>query len=85
MKKLAIALTITALAFSPALAKTKQQQKSIAPQGDEAYAYAPDNGATPMPGQFTPGVYQFGVYQGWDPDPSIRFQLMRVPNGQNVD
>jgi len=30
-----------------------------------------------MPGSIHSGVYQFGVYQGWDPDPSIRFQLSR--------
>lgn len=92
MKKLAIALAVTALAASPALAKSKQQQKSAAApqadsyntQSDEAYAYAPQNGATNAPGM-RPGVYQYGVYQGWDPDPNIRFQLLRVPNGQNVD
>lgn len=91
MKKLAIALAITALAASPALAKSKQQQKSAALQADsyttqseDAYAYAPANGASNAPGM-RPGVYQYGVYQGWDPDPNIRFQLLRVPNGQNVD
>jgi hypothetical protein len=92
MKKLSIALAIVALAVSPAFAKTKQQQKSMAPQGDiskaqseDANAYALENGAYAGPSGLTPGVYQFGVYQGWDPDPSIRFELMRVPNGQNVD
>lgn len=42
--------------------------------GSDAYAFAPDGTAGPQP-----GVYSFGKYRGWDPDPNIRLQLLRDP------
>jgi len=77
MKKLALALAIVVLATSPALAKkyhkrtTDEVNEQMARQayasvGDHAYnsPYA---------------VYAFGQYQGTDPDPFIRLQLLRDP------
>ena len=35
--------------------------------------------AVPQPNGCSPAVYQYGKYVGQDPDPSIRFQLLRDP------
>ncbi len=84
MKKLAIALAITVLAASPAFAKSKHPQKDMTQTvGDpaDAYAYVPANQSQPrLRGEDTPqSVYAFGLYQGADPDPFIRQQLLRDP------
>jgi hypothetical protein len=84
MKKLAIAFAITALAVSPALAKTKHQQKDLTqttsdPPGEAAYAYAPGDQPQMQGRSATISVYAYGRYQGADPDPNIRFQLFRDP------
>jgi hypothetical protein len=64
MKKFLTAVALAALASSPALAKTHH---STAPTADEAYASsaAPD------------AVIEDGQVVGADPDPSIRFQILR--------
>ena len=33
----------------------------------------------PQPNGCSPAVYQYGQYVGQDPDPNIRFQLLRDP------
>jgi hypothetical protein len=82
MKRLAIALAIAALTAAPAFAKSKPSQKNETPAAGnpaDAYAYAP-NGRAPLAGQNTSqSVYVNGQYQGADPDPFIRLQLMRDP------
>jgi hypothetical protein len=81
MKKLVIALALVSLAASPALAK-KYHKRVIADPAyqaaDQAYAYAPDHTYDASPGISQP-VYAFGQYQGADPDPFIRLQLLRDP------
>lgn len=82
MKTIAVALAIVALAASPAFAKTKQHQKTMqqnyvtSAESDNSYALA--NDAYTASGRRA-GVYPYGAYQGWDPDPAIRLQLMRDP------
>jgi len=45
--------------------------------GRGSYAAAPESGAIAATG----GLYENGDYVGWDPDPNIRFQLLRDPKG----
>ena len=84
MKKLAIALAITTLAITPAFAKSKHSQKSTTqttgdPSGSDAYAYAPADQSQMRGHDVSQTVYAFGQYQGADPDPNIRLQLLRDP------
>lgn len=53
--------------------------------GYEAYAAAPDDYAAVPDDTEAPqaGVYSYGRYRGWDPDPGIRFQLRRDTNDGN--
>lgn len=79
MKKLIVtAIAFALLATTSALAQTSRTrtQAPVATQrpnystGYEAYASVPGSNGQP-------GVYAFGRYLGWDPDPNIRFQLRR--------
>ena len=82
MKKLLLATAaLTALAATPAFAKTHHSATTMsADPADEAYAAAPASGVTAQ----GPGIYAYGKYAGWDPDPNIRFQLLRDP-GDLID
>jgi hypothetical protein len=82
MKKLLLAtVALTALAASPAFARTHHSATPMsADPADESYAAAPASGVTAQ----GPAVYAFGQYAGWDPDPNIRFQLLRDP-GDLID
>lgn len=78
MKKFVIgASLILAMAATPALAKTHTHVTA-----DQAYAAsnepvtADESGLTAK----GPEVISFDQYRGWDPDPNIRFQLLRDPN-----
>lgn len=77
MKKLLLmSVALMALAATPAFAKTHHSAKPMsADPADASYATAPASGITAQ----GPAVYSFGQYAGWDPDPNIRFQLMRDP------
>jgi hypothetical protein len=87
MKKLVIALALASLVASPALAKKYHKQVTtdasdqVADQGyagNQAYAYAPGyNGSVGT--SYPNPVYAYGQYQGADPDPNIRLQLLRDP------
>jgi hypothetical protein len=83
MKKFIIgsSLMLAALAASPAFAATIHQSRVSASQAyPEAYdANASADRDLTVPG---PAVYSNGQYAGWDPDPNIRFQLMRDPGAQ---
>lgn len=89
MKKILIALTLAAVATSPALAKKSQKQQQMADNPDylyayQAYAWVPtENGRKAR----TESVWLNGEYLGADPDPFIRSQMRRDPpdllnNGQ---
>jgi len=73
---------IMALAATPALAKTYRAQ-SAADQANAAAINEPitaDGSGLTVKG---PAVISFDQYRGWDPDPNIRFQLLRDPNLAN--
>lgn len=86
MKKFTIvgSLMLAAFAATPALAATHHSRAPVSQsysQGYEANASA-DRGLTVS----GPAVYSVdGQYAGWDPDPNIRFQLMRDPNTQGAN
>jgi hypothetical protein len=93
MMKLMIGLALVAATTTPALAESYHSRASNNSQASAAasdsYGKTGDGAYAAAPGAFTngmgPGVYQYGVYAGWDPDPSIRHQLQRIEAGQNVD
>jgi hypothetical protein len=72
------------LAADPALARSKvkracaDQPVPSAMNGLAQYLLVPTNRA-PQPNGCAPPVYAYGKYVGQDPDPNIRFQLMRDP------
>jgi hypothetical protein len=76
MTKLFLALAVVLLATSPALAKKHQKPMTADPNNEAslAYAYVPERTYN-----YPTAVYAFGQYQGADPDPFIRQQLMRDP------
>jgi hypothetical protein len=80
MKKLAFAtsLVLAALAASPSFAATRHTSATA----EQSYAAVNNEPITAEGGLTTrePAVIANDVYRGWDPDPSIRFQLLRDPN-----
>ena len=94
MKKLMITtMALATLAATPTLAQDYRTRPRAAPMasdsyyrgagpnygsyygaGYDAYASVPDSTTGPQP-----GVYNYGKYLGWDPDPNIRLQLLRDP------
>ena len=74
------------LAAEPALARSKHKAKDVCANqpvpsvmnGLAHYLLVPTNQA-PQPNGCAPPVYAYGKYVGQDPDPNIRFQLMRDP------
>ena len=85
MKPTFLVLMATAVAIAiagPALARSKHP-KHAAHCVDRPYEFSwgfllPGQPA-PQPNGCAPPVYQHGGYVGQDPDPNIRFQLMRDP------
>ena len=63
----------TMAAPAPASPQTQRAWRN----GRGAYAAVPGTGAIAT----TRSLYQNGDYVGWDPDPNIRFQLLRDPKG----
>ncbi len=84
MKKFIIASALAVAAFSatPTFAATVHHARVSASQAyPEAYdANASADRDVTAAG---PAVYSNGQYAGWDPDPNIRFQLMRDPGAQD--
>ncbi len=80
MKKFIIgtSLALAALVATPAFAATRHARVSAVPAYPEAY----DGNAASQSGLTVngPAVFSNGQYAGWDPDPNIRFQLMRDPD-----
>lgn len=81
MKKLMIGLALTAAAVTPGFAAGYQYRAADTTVGGPtiaagagAYAYAPEV-AMPAPG----AVFVNGEYQGADPDPQVRLNLLRDP------
>ena len=86
MKKFTIvgSLMLAAFAATPAFAATHHARASASPSYAAAYdANASADRDLTVSG---PAVYAVdGQYAGWDPDPNIRFQLMRDPNTQGAN
>ena len=72
MNKYLLAVALSGLAASPALAATAHQRADSA---NAAYDYALPN---------TDTVVANGKILGADPDPAIREQLLREPNTANI-
>jgi len=74
------------LAADPALARAKHKAKAACADqpvpsvvnGLGRYLLVPTDRA-PQPNGCAPPVYAYGKFVGQDPDPNIRFQLMRDP------
>ena len=74
------------LAADPALARAKHMGKAACADqpvpsvtnGLARYLLVPADQA-PQPNGCAPPVYAYGKYVGQDPDPNIRFQLLRDP------
>jgi len=82
MKKLLLAsVALTALAATPAFARTQHSATMSADPANESYAAAATSGVTAQ----GPAIYAFGRYAGWDPDPNIRSQLLRESGDQTPD
>jgi hypothetical protein len=83
MKKFVIASALAVAAFSatPTFAATTHHTRV---QATQAYPEAYDANASADRDLTVggPAVYSNGEYAGWDPDPNIRFQLMRDPGAQ---
>ena len=81
MKKLVLGTALAlALAATPALAANHYSRLSAQPYGSDAYAAANDNGFV-VGG---PAVISYGKNLGWDPDPSIRLDLLRQGDQSNL-
>jgi len=77
---LALAAGIAAVVADPALARAKHKApRHCAPQPQEftwgGWLFNP----APQPNGCAPPVYAYGRYEGQDPDPYIRLQLLRDP------
>lgn len=86
MKKFVIASALAVAAFSatPTFAATVHRMSHI--DGSQLTTQGYDSNARATDGDLTnngPGVFSNGQYAGWDPDPNIRFQLMRDPGAQD--
>jgi hypothetical protein len=88
MRKFVIASTLVLAGFAatPSFAATTRHYSQV--QASQAYPEAYDANASAdrdLTAVGGPAVYSNGQYAGWDPDPNIRFQLMRDPGAQNGD
>ncbi len=75
-----LAALIAVLAAEPASARKRQPQQPRCV--DRPYEFSWGGFLTnprPQPNGCAPPVYQHGGYVGQDPDPNIRFQLLRDP------
>jgi len=77
---LALAAGLAAMSANPALARVKHKApRHCAPQPQEftwsGWLFNP----APQPNGCAPPVYAYGRYEGQDPDPYIRLQLLRDP------
>ena len=85
MKKFVIASALVAAAFTatPTFAATVHRTSQIG--GSQNFTQGYDTNARATDSDLTsngPGVFSNGQYAGWDPDPNIRFQLLRDAGAQ---
>jgi hypothetical protein len=82
----AVIAVLSLLAVDPALARSRHKARAACADqpvpsvmnGLAHYLLVPTNQAPQPNGCATP-VYAYGKYVGQDPDPNIRFQLLRDP------
>jgi len=77
---IAVIATLAVAAADPASARKRQPQQPRC--DDRPYEFSWSGIWTnprPQPNGCAPPVYQHGGYVGQDPDPNIRFQLLRDP------
>jgi hypothetical protein len=79
--RLIIALAALAvIAVGPADARHRNSARSHCVDRPTSFSwYGVFFGPAPRPNGCSPAVYNFGHFIGQDPDPNIRFQLMRDP------
>lgn len=70
------AMALAALAATPALAKSTHRQTAAEQSYGASEPFTPEESGLTTRG---PAIYSNGQYAGWDPDPNIRFQLLRDP------
>jgi len=78
----AVAIAAFAVAAADSASAKSQQRPPQARCTDRPYEFSWGGIFTnprPQPNGCAPPVYQHGGYVGQDPDPNIRFQLMRDP------
>ena len=85
MKKLLLLISVAALSIAAAdaaLARSKHR-RAAAPCVDRTQTFSWDfllpGTRAPQPNGCAPPVYQYNRFVGQDPDPNIRFQLLRDP------
>ena len=84
MKLLWSAIFVAALVFGavdPSLARTrsKAQPRCVDRPYNSSWSFLLPGHPEPQPNGCAPPVYAYGKYVGQDPDPNIRFQLLRDP------
>jgi hypothetical protein len=85
---LGVVAVVAVVAVYPAHARARKSKPKCV---EQAYTFSWQDflfgpGRTPAPNGCAPPVYVGGRYVGQDPDPNIRFQLMREPwTGYTVD
>lgn len=91
MKTAILVATLATITASPVLAQSYRGANDGGPMAaPTANAPTPNGGhvayaaASEAPRVGSVAVYSYDRYAGWDPDPSIRLQLMRDPNGTDA-
>jgi hypothetical protein len=73
-------VTLAVVAAAPADARHRQKAKLHCIDKPAEFSWSGIwFNPKPRPNGCAPAVYQFGEYVGQDPDPNIRFQLLRDP------
>jgi hypothetical protein len=74
-------VALSVIAAAPALARVKHKAQSHCMDKPQVFSWSfllPGQ-PEPQPNGCAPPVYAYGNYIGLDPDPNIRFQLLRDP------
>ncbi len=89
MRMLFLVIAIAALAAAvadPALARSKHRRAAahcVDRPYEFSWSFVLPGAHAPQPNGCSPPVYQYNRFVGQDPDPNIRFQLLRDPTTGN--
>jgi hypothetical protein len=75
-------LALAAFTATPTFAATVHRTSHVGASQNYPEAYDASASADRDLTTAGPAVYSNGQYAGWDPDPNIRFQLLRDPGAQ---